>query len=118
MNRRKYVNNYQDDISACEVIISFVFCGEEIDYMKLEQHLRSYGNVIKESLRKNDVMKRRDNGFYILFPEIHKNIMDKVIGRIKESLINIDCMDEVEISIDSHMVYSENELPTWMKRVV
>ncbi len=75
----RYVSNYSR--SAYKVLFLLAPVGEaECPFSEAAEH---FGDIISLPLRKSDVLTRiRENLFFLLLPEITKNNLDKLIGRI------------------------------------
>ncbi|MBO4864096.1 MAG: diguanylate cyclase [Eubacterium sp.] len=110
----KHAETYKS--SAGEMTISLRF-SETIDDPKLITE--TFGELVKETLRKSDVLYIEDNKIHILLPEMSRQGMLMVAGRIERKNRSEGYGDMIEISMMSRIFGgSGREIPVRLEAVI
>jgi len=83
---------------------------EELEHDLYMSRVEEFGDLIKNTLRKSDLMMQsKSNQFFLLLPEVNDWHIDKVIGRILAQWEQHEAAKDVEIIYELEMVTSDEQ---------
>ncbi len=83
----------------------FAISSKEGNEVELNEAVNRFGDVLKNCLRKNDIiMRNRPNQFFLLLPELSEEDVPKVVGRIMNGWNRTDFSESTEVKYASELV--------------
>lgn len=105
---RRYIQTYKNP--AGKMLITFTSIRDDITDEEFAQIVKGFGGVINAALRKSDIMMQsRNNQFFLLLPELNKEILEKIARRFEKRWQEIGLDRVMNISINAEMIEAEEE---------
>ena len=78
-----------------------------------ERILTEFGTILRNSLRRSDIIMQKENDFYLLLPDLSEQI--SVLGRIRRNLMKEGLYPVIKMRADAMMIESDRMYETWYR---
>jgi len=100
---------------TCELRISVTPVMDDAYQQESERILTEFGTILRNSLRRSDIIMQKENDFYLLLPDLSEQNKISVLGRIRRNLIKEGLYSIVKMRADAMMIEPDRMYETWYR---
>ena len=80
-----------------------------------ERILTEFGTILRNSLRRSDIIMQKENDFYLLLPDLSEQNKISVLGRIRRNLMKEGLYPVIKMRADAMMIEPDRMYETWYR---